>query len=244
MRSRNSGGWIMLITLAAWLRALKWPARVVGVALAWGVASTQAATLIVDSNADDGSGGLTLREAVESAASGDTIEFTLTVQGQTIELLTPITIDKDLFITGGSAGPTLTGTNTTLLVVNAGKTVSLTSLRVIGAQAPDAPAASGDNGGAGGGNVIENAGTLNINASVLSGNGGGDGGNAGNDRFNNGQLGGAGGGGAVIASTGTLNIATSTISNNVGGNGGAGNACSGGGGGGGGGVIASTGSLT
>jgi uncharacterized repeat protein (TIGR01451 family) len=192
-----------------------------------------AATLTVTNNANTGAGSL--RNTVAAAVATDTINFNATVQGQTITLTSPITIDKTLTIQG-AGGPTITG-NTTLFKVTAG-TALLDDIRIQGANAPDAPAATADKGGNGGGNVIENASTLRIFDSVIANNTGGNGGAAGSTQ------GGGGGGGAVLASTGQLTIQRTTVSGNVAGKGGStGSACDGGGGGGGG-VIASTGGLT
>jgi hypothetical protein len=205
----------------------------VAVGLVLGAPVASAATLTVTNNADSGPGSL--RGAVAAAVPGDSVEFTPAVEGQTITLASPIALDKNLTIRGGTAGapgPTLTG-RTTLLTVPAGTTVTVTGVRVAEADVPDAPAAVGNAGGSAGRNVVENAGTLTIADAVLEGNTAADGGQSGS--------GGAGGGGSVVASTGTLSIDRSTLSGNTGGNGG--NAVARGAGAGGGGVVASTGAL-
>jgi hypothetical protein len=196
-----------------------------------------AATLTVTNNSNTGAGSL--RNTVAAAAAGDTINFSATVQAQTITLTSPITPAVTPLTIQGNGGPTLTG-NTTLLTITAGRTLQLNELRIVGANAPDAATTTGFEGGDGGGNVVENSGTLRIADSLLANNTGGDGGSAG---VGGASEGGGGGGGAVLASTGTLNIQRSTISGNVAGGGGSGpGRC--GGGGGGGAVIASTGGLT
>jgi uncharacterized repeat protein (TIGR01451 family) len=74
------------------------------------VGSASAATITVTSNNDSGSGSL--RQAIIDAASGDTIDFDSSLNGQTISLTTgELLINKNLAITG--PGPNL-------LAINAG----------------------------------------------------------------------------------------------------------------------------
>jgi len=68
-------------------------------AFAFGVSGARAATITVTTTADSGAGSL--RNAIATAAAGDTIQFAAALNGQTITLTTAeLLIDKNLTITG------------------------------------------------------------------------------------------------------------------------------------------------
>jgi surface protein len=74
-------------------------------------------TYTVTSTADSGAGSL--REAVANASSGNVIVFDSNIAGQTINLTSTITIDKDLTIEGNAANP---------MVIDGGEAIRLFSL--------------------------------------------------------------------------------------------------------------------
>ena len=154
------------------------------------------AIITVTSAADDGSGGITLREAIEAANTGttvdgavgtsgaDTIQFAPVLAGQTITLGgTQLSISSALTINGlGASQLTISGNNTSRIfeVTNAG-IVTISGLTLTQGKA--------DNGGG-----IDNNGTLTISNSTISGN----------SAFN----------GGGIYTNGTLTISNSTIAGN------------------------------
>ena len=87
-------------------------------------------TIIVTSIADSGPGSL--RQAVADAASGDQITFSSNLNGQAISLLSSLTIDKDLIISGpGASLLAIQGTEVVgLLAIRGGAVVSVSDLTI------------------------------------------------------------------------------------------------------------------
>jgi hypothetical protein len=142
-------------------------ARLVGLALLLGVgllaslglatrtAHAQLAATITVSTCDDA----TLRNAINNAASGDTITFACS---GTITLGSPLGISKNLTLDGSGQQVTLSGGGSVkVLVVNSGVTLTLNALTV----------AHGSTPGNGGG--LENNGTVTISNSTFANNSGG-----------------------------------------------------------------------
>jgi len=155
--------------------------------------SANAATIAVTSTADAGGTcpgpSCTLRQAIATAATGDTISFSLPANS-TISLTSDqLVIDKSMTINGPGA-KLLTVTRGSagafrIFKINAGATVTLSGLTIT-------------NGGTSeGGGGIYNAGTLTVARSVISGN----------------STGAYGGG---IANAATLAVVDSTVLNNSG----------------------------
>ena len=186
---------------------------------------TVPAIITVTSAADDGSGGITLREAIQAAntdlsvdgstaGSGtDTIQFAaVLVGGQTITLGgTQLLIDSNLTINGpGASALTIDGNGESVIFkVAGGKTVTISGLTITNGNA--------DEGQYGGG--IDNNGTLTISNSTIAGNSaaihGGGIINYGPLTISNSTIAGnsaVNGGG--INNSGTLTISNSTISGN------------------------------
>ena len=128
------------------------------------------ATLVVTKTADTEDGicdiDCSLREAVNAAASGDTITFDPSLAGQTIlmseTIYTPISIsDKDLVIDGSSLGTNIkiSGENTTIypLYISSPANVILKNIDFI-------------NGSASNGGAIYNSGDLTISNSTFFNN--------------------------------------------------------------------------
>jgi hypothetical protein len=175
-----------------------------------------AATLTVSNTSD--SGGGSLRDAISTAVSGDTINFSVT---GTITLTTgPLLISQNLTIVGPGA-PSLTisgGGSDRIFGISAGTTVNISELTI----------SDGFFGGA----AIFNSGTVILTDVVISNNsaGGGDGGGI----FNNGGTAtatltnvtisgnSATGGGGIYNDGGTLTLTNVTISGNTATDGGAG----------------------
>ena len=153
----------------------------------------RADTVTVRSTADPGDGACgqsnacTLREAIDSANSGDTIKFASNVTGTITLSGTQLEIDKDLKIEGpGTSELTISGDfsrNERVFYVNSGTQVEIRGLTISEARA------SG----------IINAGTLTLADSTVS-----------NNRNESGFFPTGGG----IRNSGTLEIANSTISGN------------------------------
>ncbi|MBI4672177.1 MAG: CSLREA domain-containing protein [Chloroflexi bacterium] len=124
--------------------------------------AAHAATITVNTLTDENDGSCSdedcsLRDAIQVAAAGDTINFSVT---DTITLvLGQLTIDKNLTITGpGADWLTISGGSAVrVLMVNAGVTLNLQDLTLANGM---------DANGAG----VSNTGTLNVANSVLSGN--------------------------------------------------------------------------
>ncbi len=149
--------------------------------LAAGVPST-AATLTVTSTSDSGPG--TLRNAIATASSGDTINFNLPAQS-TITVVSTLSIcnSQTLTISGPGASQLAVSGNGAVLVFNicSGANVTVSGLTV-------------ENGSGILGGGIYNGGTLAIPSGALSGN--------------------SADAGAGIYNVGTLTLANSTISGN------------------------------
>ncbi len=144
-----------------------------------------AATLTVTSTADSDAGSL--RDAITTAAAGDTIIFAAGIT--TINLTTgQLSIDKNLTINGGS-GVTVTrqagSPNFRIFNIASGNTVILDGLII----------SNGNVVAAGSGGGIANAGTLTLRNSTVSGN----------------TANGIGGG---ISNTGTFNLDRTRITSN------------------------------
>jgi CSLREA domain-containing protein len=198
-----------------------------------------AATLTVTSAADSGgpcpgAATCTLRQAINDAASGDTIDFAASITAITLTS-DQLLIDKNLTVNGpGASGLTVqrsTAQNTPdfrIFDIAANTTVTISGLTITGGSAPQNGNAGTETGNTGGG--IFNAGTLTIADSAVTNNqtslspGMGYGGGI----FNNGSLtitnsaitnnqtspsesAGFGGG---IANSGSLLIKGSTLSGN------------------------------
>jgi CSLREA domain-containing protein len=152
-----------------------------------------ATTITVNSSADPGDGicdatECTLREAIDAAATGDTIIFSPTLSGSTITLSSFGSLDimNDLTIDGSNNAITISGDHSTqVFCVCPGAQLALKNLTV----------AEGDDiSDIGGG--IYNGGTLEVTNSTFSGNSAGD------------------SGGAIYNNGGTLEVTNSTFSNN------------------------------
>jgi hypothetical protein len=65
------------------------------------ISSSAASAATVTNNADSGAGSL--RQAIADAASGDTINFAATLNGQTITLASELLINKNLTVSGPGA---------------------------------------------------------------------------------------------------------------------------------------------
>ncbi len=173
-------------------------------------------------------GHYSLRQAINAAAPGDTIQFDGALSGQTIHLDSvqgPLQLTKDVTITGlGAQNISVSGNNATrVFQIDVGVSATLTDLTI----------ANGWNNVRGGG--IANAGTLTIDRSVLSSNrayqygGGID--NRGTLTMNDSAISGSvssysvyvnGGGGAIYNDHGTATLTNSTLSGNTSSQGGGG----------------------
>lgn len=102
----------------------------VGVLLALGVQGAAAAPITVTSNADSGAGSL--RAAIASASSGDTVEFAPVLDGQTITLASgELTIGKNLTITGpGATHLTISGNGASRVLYVSSGTVDISGLTI------------------------------------------------------------------------------------------------------------------
>jgi len=144
-----------------------------------------AATVTVTSTADNGPGSL--RTAIASAATGDTIDFSLAYPA-TITLSTPLTLNSSVTITGpGASNLSISaGFSVGVLVVQAETNVQISGVTIT-------------QGGSGLGGCIFNAGTLTLTNTTVT-----------NCR-NFAELGGA----ILNAGTGAiLNLASSTVTGN------------------------------
>ena len=171
-----------------------------------------AATTTVTSVADDGSAG-TLRYAIANAASGDTINFSVT--GIITLALGTLEISKDLTIAGPAAASlAISGNNMyTVFQIDSGFAVSISGVTI----------ENGDSIGNGdGGGGIRNKGTLAVNNSLFSGNSTGCNCNAGGAIRNDGSLtvtgstmlGNSAAYGGAIGNGGTAIVTTTTFASN------------------------------
>ncbi len=174
----------------------------------------RAATLTVSNINDSGSGSL--RQAIQSAASGDTIDFSVT---GTITLISgELLVTNNLTFTG-PIGVILAingNTNSRVFDISSNATVNMSDLTIRNGNAGDGPVGGGSGGG------LVNRGRLTMTRCTVSGN------TAGSSTGS-----GAGGAGGGIYNLGTLTVTTCTICSNAAGNGGNGGPLGGAGGGGG-----------
>ncbi len=184
--------------------------------------SAQAATLTVTSLQDGtnpSDGGLTLRQAIATAAVGDTINFGVT--GGINLIYGELGINRNLNIAGptitsGDAPLTISGNNQSRIFSVTGGTVSISGLEISQGlvQGSDVPAGDFGAGGdaEGGGVYVGPSGTLTLSNCLISSNHviGGRGGKT----NGNGVYGGAGNGGGV-ANRGHLSVQNCLFSNNI-----------------------------
>jgi hypothetical protein len=151
-----------------------------------------AATIAVTNTTDNDQGSL--RQAIAAAASGDTINFDPTLNGQTITLTSgELGIGQNLTITGPGANLLAINGNANGRVFNIapGADVTISGLTITNGSVP------ADNVGGG---VFNDHATLTISSCTLSGNSAGAGGGIYNNGFNFGSA--------------TLTITNSTLSGN------------------------------
>lgn len=208
-----------------------------------------AATVTVSNTNDSGPGSL--RQTIADATPGDTIDFDISLSGQTIVLSQTLTIDKDLTIDGSTLSTpiTLSGNQRVLvLMVKTGVTASLRRFTVANGDRGSLPIGPfpGLSAGLFIGAGLQNDGTATLdrltfqhNRTVGSKGEGGPGGAIGNNGVltvtNSRFWQNSGGSGSGILNEGRLSIANSTFADNVATNGW---------GGGRGGAIDNTGTLT
>jgi len=176
-----------------------------------------ATTWTVSSTGDNAADPTTLRGAIASASSGDSIQITAT---GTITLTGGmLTIDKNLTISGpGASNLAISGNYSTVVFNVVSGTTAISGMTI-------------ENGASQLGGAIRNAGTLMLHNTSLSQNGGSIGGaiyNGGTLTVVNGTVSGNGSviGGGII-NFGTLTLTNSTVSGNSSNNGGGGIANSG-----------------
>ena len=177
-----------------------------------------AATITVNNTSDSGRG--TLRQAIQNASSGDTINFSVTgvITLTSGELL----VARNLSIVGpGAASLAVSGhTNSRVFEIGSNVTVSISGLTIRDGHAPDGVPSrkSGVNGGG-----IYNAGDLALTGCAVISNTAGNGFSLPSQPTTPGSTnatGGAGGHGGGIYNSGTLRLASCTVSSNTGGRGG------------------------
>ncbi len=182
------------------------------------VQKTPAATITVHSSADAGGtcpgADCTLRQAIATAAPGDTIDFDMTTVTSPITLASELAIDKDLQIQGPGASLLAISGNNAVRVFNIGGVIPAINVTISGLTIANGLNRGADGNpagepGFGGGILNDSTGTLNIINSVLSNNAA----TGGNAQI---SIGGYGRGGAIYnRSTGTLIITGSTLSGNT-----------------------------
>ncbi|MFN8596437.1 MAG: Ig-like domain-containing protein [Anaerolineae bacterium] len=167
------------------------------VGLTWGFLSVQelrAATITVTNTNDSGTGSL--RQAISSAAAGDTIVFDPSLRGATITLTSSeLSINKRLSIAGLGAGDLTISGNNARRIFNVGSAgvVTISGLTI----------ANGYINNASGG-AIYNAGSLALVESVVT-----------QSRVDGSSVGVMNRGGGGIYNSGALTVTRSTISNNA-----------------------------
>jgi hypothetical protein len=142
-----------------------------------------ASTLVVSNTNDNGLGSL--RAALSSAASGDTIAFGFNFG--TIKLVTPLTLTKNVSVNGPNTGfVIISGENSSrVLTINAGIAVTISWIAI-------------QNGSSVLGGCVLNGGTLTLAHSSVSAC----------------KIGNQLGGGITVLPTGTLNLNNTTVTNN------------------------------
>ena len=168
--------------------------------------STPLAAAIITVNNTNDSGAGSLRQAIQSAATNDTIGFS--VIGVITLTNGELLLTKSLTITGpGAANLAISGnTNSRVFEISSNVTASISALTL-----RDGHASNGSDGGDGdNGGGIYNAGTLTLSACDISANRSGTGGYP----IASGGNGGSGGG---IYNAGTLTLSACTVSGNFGG---------------------------
>ena len=161
-------------------------------------------TLTVTNANDSGDGSL--RVAIAQSASGDTINFSSSLQGQTITLTSgELLLNQNVTITGlGSNALTVSGNKASrVFEVAAGVTASISGLTI-----ENGVATSLDPNGAFGGGILDLGGKVTLNNVVVQSNqASGIGTHTG--------FGNSAGGGGIYVSGGTLTITGSAIRNNT-----------------------------
>jgi VCBS repeat-containing protein len=197
------------------LRALLFAlALVLAPLLGLGASPAYAATIAVTTTADSGPGSL--REAIASAAPGDTIAFNLSGCPCIITLASQLEITKSLIITGpGASQLTISGNNAVrVFFINPGApgatsgppatspTVTITDLTIAGGRGVGGAGSQNGGGAAGlGGGLFGNGGTVTL-ARVVFANNQALGGNAPNTTGGDGGGGGFGGPGGFSSGGG------------------------------------------
>src|SRR6478752_2693032 len=152
--------------------------------------STQAATITVTNTNDSGSGSL--RQAVADAFGGDTINFSSSLNGQTIMLTSgELLVDKRVTISGPGANTLAVDANHTSRVfyIASGTDVTISGLTITNGSAPSPQF---------GGGIYNDHATLTVRRCTLSGNSAASGGGI----YSKGQLDGSA----------TLEVVNSTLS--------------------------------
>lgn len=211
--------WLLAVTLALL-------ASLAGLALT--VAPALAAGPVVNTAVDENDGKCTdgdysLRDAIATAASGDTITFS---SSYTIYLDSPLTISRTVTIDGGNNPVAVSGdsggdgsSNVQVFIIESSGVATLTHLSIISGTSPTLSA---------GGGILNDQGTVTVQNCTLSGNsayyfGGGIMNNKGTATVRNSTLSGnsAGnganytGGGGIMNNEGTVTVQNSTFSGNV-----------------------------
>ncbi len=166
--------------------------RVFGTAVDIGAYETQQSStepLIVMNTDDDGP--MSLRYLVDIACAGDTITFDSGIDGDTIKLITEISLDTKLVILGNNTTNTIIdGMNTSrIFYIPAGDTVSISGIKMQGGNGSGAIVS-------GTGGAIRNRGSLTLTNTTVNGN------SASNS------------GGGIFNSTGTLTMTNTTVNGN------------------------------
>jgi hypothetical protein len=121
------------------------------------------ATITVSTNSDSGSGSL--RQAILSSGTGDTINFASALAGKTITLMSgELLITHDLTITGlGASSLTVSGNNSSRVfdVNDPGGTVSISGLTITAGRGPSS-------GNQDGGAILVQAGTFGLTNATVS----------------------------------------------------------------------------
>jgi hypothetical protein len=182
--------------LGGLMRGLKCTGACIGlVLLAIANAASASANTITVTNSNDAGPG-SLRDAIATAASGDTVDFSLTYPA-TIVLASTLTINTSLTISGPGASSVLISGNQTVQVLSIGGGITVTISGVTIENGSSSVGRLAYNVNAYGG--LYNAGTLTLSNSTISGN-----------SANVGDL-----GYVVNACGGLYNVGTMTISNST-----------------------------